>query len=135
MKIVLHKYNNVFHSIESEDIDSLKDGEYLANLTQPRNLRFHKKFFAMLKKVFENQDIYTDVESLRWELLLKAGYYKKHCTLKGKMLYFPDSISFENMDQIEFEDLYKKVIDVVFMYFIKGTDEDQLRMLNELNSF
>lgn len=113
----------------------LKDGDYFVNIKKNRNAGFHRKYFALLNKVFENQDIYSNIDDLRFEIILKTGHYKTHFTMKGNKIYIPNSISFDNMDEIEFEDLYNKTIDVVFQFFIKGTPEDEKKFIQELSRF
>lgn len=96
--------------------------------SKPRNPLFHKKFFALLKMGFENQEEITDFEGYRSIVTMRAGYYKEIKTKKG-LVYLPKSISFENMKQEEFEKLYKDVFQVIF-----GTVESK-EIENELINF
>jgi hypothetical protein len=110
---------------DQEVCKKFADGEvYRCEIKKPRNLKFHRKFFALLQYVFENQEKYDTVEDLRVEIELKAGNYTEHITTKGKLIYIPKSIAFEKMDNVEFEALYNKAIDVVLKDFINGTKEE-----------
>ena len=83
-----------------------------AEITKPRNIGFHRKFFALLNMAFNNQDEYDTFEDFRAVMIMKAGFFKQIATDRG-LVYFPKSISFAKMDELEFGDLYSKMIDVV----------------------
>ena len=88
-----------------------------ANIVVPRNYKFHKKYFALLNMLFENQERYSSIDHLRYDLTIEAGKYTIRKDLKGDMVKVPDSISFANMNELEFEDLYSKTLDVIVKYF------------------
>ncbi len=100
------------------------DQEILIDYKAKRNLQFHKKGFALLNLVFQNQDRYTNLEDLRVEFRLKAGYYTEHITTKGKLIYIPKSMAFSEMDENEFEELYSKFIDIALQHFVKMDKRD-----------
>jgi len=85
--------------------------------TKQRNYKFHKKFFALVNMVFENQERYTNIEHLRRDLIVAAGYYDVRNNFDGVEIYEPKSISFASMDENEFSELYSAVIDVIVKYF------------------
>ena len=86
--------------------------EGIVTVRLPRNYEFHKKFFALLHLGFENQDNYGDFDDYRALITCRAGYYKEIKTDKG-VVYMPKSISFSKMDELEFEELYNKVINLL----------------------
>ena len=103
----------------------------VAELTVPRSLGFHKKFFALVRYTFHhmNEDLvdkFPSEEALRLELILQAGYWSKHVTMGGKEVIYPQSIRFDKMDQHEFEKLYSAVLDVVLKWFVSWVDHDEL---------
>ena len=83
-----------------------------------RNPLFHRKGFALLNLIFQNQDRYTNLEDLRVEFRLKAGFYSEHITTKGRLIYIPRSMNFSSMDENEFEELYSKFIDIALKHFV-----------------
>lgn len=92
----------------------LKMGEfYEIEIRKKRNILFHRKFFALLTLVFDNQVHFksTEFEPFRGYMLIKAGFFTRTDTPKGAF-YYPKSISFANMDEIEFSDLYDKMLKV-----------------------
>lgn len=110
----------------------VKSGDsVVAKLTVPRNVGFHRKFFALIRYTFNNMSEemsgkFPSEEALRLELTLQAGYWSQHVTMGGKEIVYPQSIRFDKMSQIEFEKLYSTILDVVLKWFISGVDQDEL---------
>lgn len=80
--------------------------------TIKRNLGFHKKFFAVLNLTFQNQDFTDDKKIFRKIVIIEAGYYHWIELVDGTKQKEADSISFENMDDLQFEDVYNHVFNV-----------------------
>ena len=112
------------YSSDYEKLGKIKSNtSYKVTIVQPRNSGFHKKFFAMLNMVYENQEAYNNPETLREELTKAAGYYTEVRAIDGRMERKADSISFASMDQLEFENYYKAVWDVVARW-LNISDDD-----------
>ena len=124
--------------LDSEDEEKLKslplDWEGIATLKHPRNYQFHKKYFALLKLGFENQERYKNKDHYRYVMQMKAGFYDLVTTDKG-VLPLPKSISFGSMENHEFNDLYEKVLTEVSNDLGLGTDELSQEVECELNGF
>tara|TARA_B100001250_G_scaffold178716_1_gene153599 strand:+ start:455 stop:877 length:423 start_codon:yes stop_codon:yes gene_type:complete len=105
------------------------------NVRKPRNPKFHRKFFALVGLVFANQEKYTNREDLLVELKIRTGHYKEHINYEGLTIYIPKSISFEKMDELEFEKFYNKVIDVVLQNFMKVDRNEMDRLIEEVLRF
>jgi len=90
---------------------------YSYEFKRPRNYNFHKKFFALVKMVYENQEQYTNIEHLRKDLIIESGNYDLRYDLLGVEIREAKSISFAKMDEIQFNYLYNSVIDVIVKYF------------------
>lgn len=91
----------------------LKLGEdYKVTITNPRNIGFHRKFFALVNIGHQNTDLDMPMETYRKYVISKAGYFKAYTTPNG-VFYEADSISFGSMEQDVFEELYSRVIDVI----------------------
>lgn len=113
-----------------DQLQKLKVGEVVrVEYKRPRNVKFHRKFMALVNLVFDNQEKYNNREALLTELKLQVGHYEEHITLGGKVVYQPKSISFASMDEDEFTQFYSKVVDVVLRYFLTGMDEDELNSM------
>ena len=112
---------------DAEKLKPWKIGEILrAEIKKQRNGKFHRKLFALLNLAFENQEKYKTFEDFFVEIKLKTGHYREHVTTKGKMIYIPKSISYSNMDELEFTVFYKKVINVIVENFMIGSTEEEI---------
>lgn len=121
MKIALVRTLSGFKTAYESDFElakKIKIGEvYEYEYKKPRNYRFLKKFFALVNMVFENQEQYTNIEHLRKDLIIESGnYYLRH-DLHGVEIREAKSISFANMTEEEFSELYNSVVDVVVKHF------------------
>lgn len=98
------------------DLDEKKKlrlGEvYRAKIYQPRNLAFHRKFFALVNLGAENTKLDMPQEAYRGYVTMKAGFFDTFHTDKGTMI-LPKSIAFDKMDDIEFQEVYKRVREVI----------------------
>lgn len=96
---------------------------YRVSLTEIRNYRFLKKFFALLNLGFEYWEpgkISCDYgipeknfKRFRKDVTILAGYYHSVIRLDGTVRIEADSISFAKMNVDTFADLYSKVLDVL----------------------
>jgi len=135
-KITLIKQlNNTFKIAYNSDYETAKkiplNEPIEFEFKKKRNYKFHKKFFALLNLVYENQEQYNNIEHLRKDLIVSAGFYDLRYNIEGVELQEPKSISFANMDQNEFQDLYSKIIDVVVNWL--GIDKQDI--LDNINQF
>jgi len=79
-------------------------------VTQERNSKFHRKFMALVTMVFDNQEIYTDRDELRYDLTIEAGFWNEHTDFYGEVKRTAKSISFASMDETEFSTLYNAFV-------------------------
>lgn len=91
----------------------------------PRNGKFHRKYFALLdvgydcwepsrkRKSYKGMAVEKSREQFREDITILAGYYEQTFNLKGEMRLRAKSISFANMDDIEFERLYQATVTVL----------------------
>ena len=88
-----------------------------------RNIKFHKKYYALLNAVLPNQDHYKTVELLHESVKFRAGYFDTLITHKGEKFLKAKSISFSSMDEVEFNMFYQRALDVC----VELTDEEAVR--------
>jgi hypothetical protein len=96
-----------------------------ATLTQGRNVAHHRKFFALLKLVLDNQEYFQNIDELLYAIKLKLGYTIP-IKLKDTTGYMPKSISFAKMDQREFTEFYERALDFIQAEVIPGIDREEL---------
>tara|TARA_R110000851_G_scaffold115964_1_gene241996 strand:+ start:298 stop:711 length:414 start_codon:yes stop_codon:yes gene_type:complete len=133
MKLALVKnQDNTFsiaYNSDYEKAKKIKQGEVREYETKnKRNYQFHKKYFAMINLVFDNQEIYNNIEDLRHDLTIEAGFFTRRENLDGDEIKKPLSISFGSMDEYKFNEYYSAVLNVVIRHF--GHDKEALE--NEL---
>lgn len=106
------------------------DTTYSVEIKQPRNVKFHRKYFALLNLAYANQNHFNNFDEMRAWLTMKSGFYKRVQTPSGEM-FQPESISFASMDEIRFGEVYSKVLDSVCSWL--DISEEDVR--NELINF
>jgi len=129
MKITLIKtLNGAFKLAYNSDYELAKkvplNEPIVFEWSKPRNLKFHKKFFALLNMVYENQEQYNNIEHLRKDLTISAGYYDLRFNIEGVEVQEAKSISFASMDDLEFSDFYNRIVDVVVKWL--GIDKQEI---------
>ena len=119
MKILCKKNNGAFYPAYDSDYQKackVKEGEMIEiEFKRPRNYKFHKKFFSLLnlgfnssKSKIENFDDYRE-----WALM-RSGFVREVKTPRG-VFHRATSISFANMDDDEFQEVYKAVLQFVIL--------------------
>lgn len=118
---MLKKLNNSLACAFDNDLDNIKKlplNEVVeVEIKRKRNIKFHKKFFALINLVFQNQEVYTNIEHLRKDLIIASGHYELRHNIEGLEIAEAKSISFSNMDETEFNDLYNSVVDTICKHF------------------
>jgi hypothetical protein len=88
--------------------------EFEIEYTKKRNLKFHKKYFALMKLAFENQQDYRSLNDMRRDIAIVSGFYDEVVNkITGEILKVAKSISFSNMEETEFSELYEKTKDTI----------------------
>lgn len=93
-----------------------------AQITRPRNLQHHRKFFALCQLIAANTDKVQDVDDLVFRLKIATGHCRRHVTADGVVLYEPLSISFASMDQTEFDAFYARCLNIICAHIIPELD-------------
>jgi len=120
-------YDSDFEKAKSIPVNVPFEIEY----KKKRNILFHRKFFALIELVYQNQEVYNNKEHLRKDLTISAGFYDIRHNFEGVEIYEPKSISFSNMDEVEFSELYNRFIDVVVQWL--GIDKQSI--IDEIEQF
>ena len=92
---------------------------------RPRNVAFHRKFFAMLQIILQNQDAYKSIDDLLDVCKLRIGHFRTINTKNGEV-QIPDSISFAAMDDTAFGDFYDRACNWVVTEVIPGLQRTHL---------
>ena len=103
-----------YHKSDREKADKIPCGEIrICNIKKSRNLMHHNKFMAILRLVVDNSEEWDSSEQLLYWIKAKLalGTFKE---ARDKLIFVPDSISFESMDQEKFqEEIYKPALPIL----------------------
>ena len=99
----------------------------------PRNYRFHKKFFALVRLTFDNLplplverwNVRSENDMLR-RFKRDLGYYSSTVNDLGEREIEYRSISFSAMDEQEFERFYDDCVNLVLYHYLPGLDRQDL---------
>ena len=131
----------------TEYIAKLKLGAPVkAEVKRMRNYQFHKKFFALLDFAFENWEpseatykgeiVAKSRKQFRNDVTVLAGFGETTITLKGEVRVVAKSISFANMEQDEFDDLYSATVNAILKHVLTHYSRDDLdAVLDQLAGF
>lgn len=124
MKIALIKgLDNKFSIAYDSDYElakKIKPNEvYEFEYKKTRNIKFHRKFFALVNLCFSNQETFNNIKHLRKELIICSGHYELIFDLEtGTQKKEALSISFASMDETAFNTLYNDVLNVICDKFL-----------------
>lgn len=127
------------------NVGSLVTGE----MRQSRNLQFHRKLMALMQLAFEQWEPPTNetykgepvgksFDRFRKDVTILAGYHTATFNIRGELRLEAQSISFANMDEGTFAQLYDKVLDVLMARVLAGkgyTKADVEDLVNRIAEF
>lgn len=115
--------------LSEEVVEGLAHGEMIrCTLSRPRNVRHHRKFFALLGVVWKAQSFYATPEGLLNDMKIATG----HCTQEPSLTdpsgfrTVPSSISFAQMDQTNFDAFYKKAVEFILRKVLPLADSEDI---------
>lgn len=105
---------------------SIGQGELVSvEVKRPRNIRFHNKFFAMLKIILDNQELYKSKTQLLDVCKIAIGHVEV-IERKGIQYMKPKSISWAAMDETAFQDFYDRAVAWVAEEVVPGLRRQDL---------
>jgi hypothetical protein len=113
-----------------ELLRKIKRGEVvMIEVKRPRNVLFHRKYWALVNIVHENldHDRYPTPDAFHQALKICAGLRTEIHLPEGQVGYIPGSIAFHKMDADSFSAFFDRVCNLVARHFLPGVDEDALR--------
>lgn len=134
MKLTMEQaanYSGVVLAPIDDSLESVPSGEVMVDIHKNRNVKNHRRYFAFVRTSFAMQDHYENEEQWRKVLQLKAGHYDLVVTEKGKNLYLPKSINWDQLDETEFRPLFNDVVNAFIKDFGDKLDEYQINAILE----
>lgn len=122
MKVLLVKQLNgtylPAYDSDKDNLKRIKAGEMVqADIVKPRGVKKHRRFFALLNLLFQNQEIYENLDDLRYDLTVEAGYYREVVNIHGEVTKKAKSISFAAMDDLQFDKYFDDVLNTIVLHF------------------
>lgn len=122
---------------DTDALMTIAEGETIrADIKRPRNVQFHRKYFALLDVLFNIFDppevshggvvAVKNRERFRHDIAIATGHYELVVNIKGECKAEAKSISFASMDDVQFADLYSKTIDYGLLRIAKGKTREQI---------
>jgi len=137
-----------FSEEDQEKLRKIKAGAAVrCEIAQMRNPQFHKKFFSLVKflydiwaetvepKEYRGVQVMPSFERFRKDLIILTGRFTAHYNIRGEVRVEADSISFAKMSQEEFEKLFSETIDIGLSKVINRPDltpEKVRRLVDQL---
>jgi hypothetical protein len=122
-----HKWFELYGEADEEAIKTIPDGTvFKVKLHRTRNPDQHRRYFAMLNFVIQNNDKYTNTTDLLTEIKVKVGHYQEYITKHGEIVYVPKSIDFDSMGEDEFNRFFSLSVDVIIGNFLGVGSDEQL---------
>ena len=113
---------------DGAELPRMKLGEVAkVKITRPRNGKHHRKFFALMNLVYQNQTYYDTLDDLIYAVKVATGHRRVYEKPDGTKFMVPRSIAFHNMDQAAFDLFYQRVLDLVCTKIIPGLDDGALK--------
>lgn len=116
------------------------------SIKRARNVKFHRKYFAMMNLAFESWEppmpefrglpAQKNFDRFRSDVTVAAGFFTAVVNLKGEVRAEPKSIAFSSMTETEFGKLYDATATVLIERVLKNyTRADLDRVVEELMGF
>ena len=128
------------YDYDYDEKKKLRIGEvYCAEVRLQRNYEFLKKYFALINCAWEclnekQTEFFKDINNFRKTMELNAGHCETIYSIERKeFIEQVLSISFDKMDNDEFESLYNRVFDVILKYPLKNISQEDF--INNLSKF
>lgn len=119
--------------VAEEELAKLPNGKVLrADIVAPRNMGLHRKAFVLLSKVYPHTN-YPSMERLRSAMTIGAGYVDETVDpYTGEVVWYPKSWAFDKMDDVEFGELYSRLIDVALKVVPNSRRADWEQAVDEI---
>jgi hypothetical protein len=122
--------------VDEAEFEKLRPGVDLrADVVQPRNPGLHRKAFALLNLVWPHTN-YPTVDILRKTMTIGAGFVDELINpMTGEVSLQAKSWEFAQMDNIEFEELFNRLVDVAIRLLGKSSRDDWPELEQEIARF
>lgn len=104
-----------------EALASIGFGELVrCEISRPRNLQWHRRYWAAIQLLFENQTRYATAAHLHAAVKHALGLSDLVVAANGDEIYVPRSESFGKMSQDEFQEFWDRFCDLIATKLLPG---------------
>jgi len=104
--------------------------ELLISYKQGRSVQNNKRFFTFVNWTYDWQDTYDSKDIWIYVLKILGGHFHPVIDKKGNTQYVAKSINFGSVDETEFKDFFKNVIDGYLRSdYAQGLTPEQLTLI------
>lgn len=111
---------------EASKLEDMHGHEVMAKVSKPRNLRYHRKGFALMHAIFGLANTDLTFEVFRKVLVAKAGY-GEFIQNGDQLLFVPKSLAWGKMDETEFNRVCNDILTIALRDY--GIDEQSVNRL------
>jgi len=132
VKVAVKKINGGLYPAterDEEQLGKIPQGDYLTmTFKKMRNPKQHRLYWGLLKTVYDNlphefDGRYMNIDAFHREVKYLAGAVETFQPLDGAHIVSVKSIAFGQMPQEEFEDFFRRALDVIASYFMPDVHE------------
>lgn len=121
-----------FIPADQEAADAMKGyklGEvFRGKIVKPREHKNNRRWWKLCELIRDNTEGYASKEQVSDHIKILCGHTTTvHSKTTGEMYHLPNSISFSALDEIEFNEVWKRAIRAVDEHIIPGIGEDQIK--------
>lgn len=113
-----------------DSLERLGNGEMVTvNITKPRNIKLHRKFFALIRALWDMENVseeFDSEEGVRAWITVAAGHYTSMQLNSGIEVRIPKTINFAEMDDTEFREFYDKAVNAALQRFLPNFTPEHL---------
>lgn len=139
MKLLVKVTSTGLKPLYDEDLEEkkkLKMGEtYEVTVKRPRNVEFHRKYFALLNTAWAYQTeavqkgcFSNSFDCFRHTILLNTGFCERiYSYSRQEYIDIPKSVSFGKMSESEFQDVYSRTLDFIIQNLLPNISEQEFK--------
>jgi hypothetical protein len=120
----------LFAPMSADDEQALSgQTEIIFDFKKKRSAGNHRRYFAFIKQAFDMQEHYDSKEIFRKVLQMQAGHFDEVITEKGKPVYLPRTINWDELDEVEFKKLFNEVVNAFIKVYAHKLNDMQINQI------
>lgn len=111
-----------------ENAKRFKVGEvYKAEVVKPRSRKTLGRWWVLCQMILDNTEDFRSKEQISDYLKIRAGHSTSIVSKStGEIFHVANSISFDEMEEAQFQELWQKVCDVVVQDILPGITQNEI---------